>query len=113
MELQLTQGNIHDCTQAPDLLSGATCEAIIADKGYDSDAIINLIQEHGMEAIIPPKSNRASKREYNKHIYKERNLVERFFNRIKQYRGLATRYEKTSVCYLAMLHMAASRIWLL
>lgn len=71
-----------------------------------------LIESRGSLAVIPSKSNRKVAREHDKELYKERNHVERFFNRIKQYRGLATRYEKTAASYLAMLHLACVRLWL-
>jgi putative transposase len=108
----LTPGNIHDCTHAPALIEKSNAGAIIGDKGYDSDAIVMLIESRGSLAVIPSKSNRKVARVHDKELYKERNHVERFFNRIKQYRGLATRYEKTAASYLAMLHLACFRLWL-
>jgi putative transposase len=108
----LTPGNIHDCSQAPALIEKAEAGAIIGDKGYDSDQVVMLIESRGTLAVIPSKSNRRVAREHDKELYRERNHVERFFNRIKQYRGLATRYEKTAASYLAMLHLACSRLWL-
>lgn len=108
----MTPGNIHDCTQAPALIEKAEAGAIIGDKGYDSDQVVMLIESRGSLAVIPSKSNRKVAREHDKELYRERNHVERFFNRIKQYRGLATRYEKTAASYLAMLHLACSRLWL-
>jgi transposase len=108
----LTPGNIHDCTHASVLIEKACAGAIIGDKGYDSDAIVTLIESRGSLAVIPAKSNRLIRREHDKDLYKERNQVERFFNRVKQYRGLATRYEKTATSYLAMLHFACTRLWL-
>jgi transposase len=109
----VTPGNIHDCTAAPALLANANAAAIIADKGYDSDAILELIGSGGALAVIPPTRSRKVRRRYDKGLYKERNHVERFFNRIKQYRGLATRYETTATSYLAMLHLACLRLWLI
>lgn len=108
----MTPGNIHDCTHAPALIEKASAGAIIGDKGYDSNEIVMLIESRGSLAVIPSKSNRKLAREHDKELYKERNHVERFFNRIKQYRGLATRYEKTAASYLAMLHLACSRLWM-
>jgi transposase len=109
----VTPGNIHDCSKAEDLLQNISAEYIIGDKGYDSDSIVRKIEEAGASAVIPPKSNRNAIRDYDKALYKERNHVERFFNRIKQWRGLATRYEKTVESYLAMLHLACVMLWLL
>lgn len=95
------------------LLANIEAGAIIGDKGYDSDEVVLLIEAQGALAVIPPKCNRKILRDYDKDLYKERNHVERFFNRIKQYRGLATRYEKTATSYLAMVHLACTRLWLL
>lgn len=109
----MTAGNIHDCSHADALLENITAAAIIGDKGYDSDAVVAKIEESGALAVIPPKSNRKVQRDFDKELYKERNIVERFFNRLKHYRGLATRYEKTSESFLAMLHLICARMWLL
>jgi transposase len=95
------------------LLEDITAEAVIADKGYDSDAVVEKIEAAGAKAVIPPKSNRKDPRRYNKKMYKERNVVERFFARLKQWRGLATRYEKTLESYMAMVFLACARRWLL
>ena len=84
----------------------------MADKGYDSDEILEFLAIRGAQACIPPKFNRIIQREYDKHLYKERNLVERFFNRIKHFRRLATRYEKHSQNFLGMLTLVAAVIWL-
>jgi transposase len=80
---------------------------VIADKGYDSNAFIDAIKAKGAEAVIPPKKNRTDQREYDAHTYKERNLAERFFNRIKHYRRVATRYEKKAKNFLAFVRVAA------
>jgi putative transposase len=113
LEISLTAGNANDCTEAPRILATAQAKAIIGDKGYDSNELISLIEERGMQVVIPPRKHRKIQRSLDKELYKERNLIERFFNRLKQYRGLATRYEKTSVSFLAMIHVACVRIWLL
>lgn len=94
------------------LLEHITAKAILADKGYDSDAVVEKIEAAGAIAVIPSKSNRKVQRPHDKELYKERNLVERFFNRLKHWRGLATRYEKTAESYLAMVHLACARLWL-
>ena len=87
--------------------------AVIADKGYDSDPFVGAIQTTGAKAIIPPRSNRRTPREYDRERYKARNLVERFFNRLKQFRRLATRYDKLARRFNAFLHLACAYIWLL
>lgn len=86
-------------------------DTLLADKGYDTDEILDFLEQRGAAACIPPKSNRKIQREYDKYLYKERNLVERFFNKLKQFRRLATRYEKTARNFLAMLNLASIVIW--
>lgn len=102
-----------DITQAQSLLDGLHAEAVLADKGYDADALIDSIQAGGAMAVIPPKRNRVVQRSYDRHLYKDRNLVERFFNRIKQFRRIATRYEKLARNYLSFLHLVCAYIWII
>jgi transposase len=109
----LTGGQAADVTQGEALIAGTEADAVIADKGYDSDEFVAAIEASGAEAVIPPKKNRIFKREYDKHLYKERNLAERFINRIKQYRRVATRYEKTGRNFLGLVHVAAIMVLLL
>lgn len=87
--------------------------AVIADKGYDCDALVDIIEASGAEAIIPPRRNRNTQRKVDWHRYKARNLVERFFNRLKQFRRIATRYDKLARRFNAFLHLACAYIWLL
>lgn len=87
--------------------------AVIADKGYDSDTLVGIIETSGAEAIIPPRSNRNTQRKVDWHRYKARNLVERFFNRLKQFRRIATRYDKTAIGFNAFLHLVCAYVWLL
>jgi len=94
------------------LVEGIQAEYWLADKGYDTNWFIELIEQQKAVVVIPPRSNRKVQREYDKQIYKERNLVERFFNRIKNYRRIATRYEKTACSYLGMIFIASILIWL-
>ena len=112
VEIQLTPGQQADITKAADLLEGYDPEVVIADKGYDSDALVDAIEEKGAEAVIPPKRNRLEPRDYDKDLYKERNLVERFLNRLKQFRRVATRYEKTARNFLAFVQVASITILL-
>lgn len=102
-----------DVTQGAALVEGILTEAVIADKGYDSDALVATIEATGAEAIIPPRSNRKTQRKVDWHRYKARNLVERFFNRLKQFRRIATRYDKLANRFNAFLHLACAYIWLL
>lgn len=113
IRLILTAGQVADVTQAAALIEGFQTEAVIADKGYDSDAFVETIKHAGAEAIVPPRSNRKNPRTVDWHRYKARNLVERFFNRLKQFRRLATRYEKLEKRFNALLHLACAYIWLL
>jgi transposase len=103
---------VHDVTQAITLLEGIPAGAVVADKAYDADGVLAKIKESGATAVIPLKSNRKQPREFDKHQYKNRNLVERFFCRIKQFRRIATRYEKLASRYSAFIALTASFIWL-
>jgi transposase len=112
VEIRLTPGQQADVKQAETLLEGYSPEAVIADKAYDSDPLVETIETNGAEAVIPPKRNRKQPRDFDKYLYKVRNLVERFINRIKQYRRVATRYEKTARNFLAFTHVASIMILL-
>ena len=109
----MTGGQVHDCTQAIALLGERKAEAVLADKGYDSDAIVEHIEHTGATAVIPPKSNRRQPREYDKELYKKRNRIERCFSRLKQFRRFATRYDKNRICFQAFVALACSTILLL
>jgi len=109
----LTAGQVADVTQGAALVEAIPTEAVIADKGYDSDTLVSTIKATGAEAIIPPRSNRKTQRKIDWHRYKARNLVERFFNRLKQFRRIATRYDKLANRFSAFLDLACAYIWLL
>lgn len=94
------------------MLAGRDAEAVIADKGYDSDPLVRRIEAKGAQAVIPPKKNRKVPREHDEHLYKERNKVERFIHLLKQYRRVATRYEKTDPNYLGFVYVATIMILL-
>ena len=85
---------------------------MIGDKGYDSDEFVKAIETGGATAVIPPRENRIEKREYDKDLYKDRNLVERFWSRMKQFRRVATRYEKTARNFLGFVRVAAIMVLL-
>ena len=87
-------------------------DRLLGDKGYDSDDIRNDLADRGIEPVIPPRSNRKTPIEYDREAYKRRNLIERCVNRLKQFRRIATRYEKTARAYLSMLCIAAARLWI-
>jgi transposase len=84
----------------------------MADKGYDADALVARIESQNAEAIIPPRSNRKNPRSYDRHRYKARNLVERHFNQLKQFRRVSTRYEKLAAHFAAMVTCRCILIWL-
>ena len=108
----LSGGQEADITYAEPLIEGQRFGAGIGDKGYDSDHLVQTIESQGAEAVIPPKKNRKEPREYDKHLYKERNKVERFINLMKQYRRVATRYDKTDTNFLGFIYMAAIMVLL-
>jgi transposase len=112
LHLHLTAGNIHDVSEAAQLVEKAQGLNFIADKGYDANHVIEAIEKKQMTAVIPSKSNRKLKREIDGHIYKERHLVENFFCKIKRYRRVATRYEKTAANFLGFVLFASLRVWL-
>jgi len=110
---RLTGGERHDITQAEALLEGMlNVGVVVADKAFDADSLLDRIAAMKAQAIIPPRSNRKHIRSYDKHVYKSRNLVERFFARIKQFRRIATRYDKLASRFAAFVSIAAAFIWL-
>lgn len=113
LSITLTPGQVHDSQPAAEILDTLDENAIcLADKAYDSDAIRNLVQKKGGWANIPPKSNRKKSFAFSKWLYRYRNLVERFFNKLKQFRGIATRYDKRKENFLAAIKLAAVIIWM-
>lgn len=107
-----TAGQRNDIAFAHDLVDGITAAAMIADKGYDADHLIDRMIQTGAEAVIPPKRNRMIQRPYDVDLYKERNIIERFFNKLKQFRRVATRYDKLLVNFMGFVKLAAIAIWL-
>jgi len=112
LAISLTGGQVHDITQGAALLAQVEPEALLADKGYDSDSFVESLKLREIKPVIPPKSNRKVKRDCDFALYCERNLIERFFNTIKHFRGIATRYEKTARNFLAGLHLVCTLAWL-
>ncbi|MBI3778892.1 MAG: IS5 family transposase, partial [Gammaproteobacteria bacterium] len=114
----LTGGNVHDSTQAQSLLddvgalSIGQVKSVTADKAYDSAAIVAAVEALGAEPVIPSLSNRKDPRPVDWAQYKNRNIVERFFARLKQFRRIATRYDKLALRFASFLHLAAAYIWL-
>ena len=111
MRFVLTGGQEADGPQAIPLLTGIETEAVIADKGYESNGILAFIQEQAAAAVIPPKSNRKEPWDYDRALYRERNLIERAFNKLKRWRRLATRYDRKSLYFLSALHLVAAITW--
>jgi transposase len=109
----LTGGQVNEITQAPILIFGLQFEALIADKGFDSNAFRALIEGLGAEVVIPPiKAAHRKLPEYDRHAYRERHLIECLFSRLKQFRRIATRYEKLARNFLSMLNLASTYVWL-
>lgn len=111
MRILITDGTTADCTQACELIEGMNANYLLADKGYDSDAIVQKAQDQGMQVVIPPRKNRKVQREYDKQIYKFRHLVENAFLYLKSWRGIATRYAKNSKTFLAMIQIRCIALW--
>jgi len=108
----ITAGQVNDCAQADRLLEDIETAYVIADKGYDSDRVLEKIEELGASAVIPPRSNRKVQRDYDRQLYKERNLIERSFNKLKRFRRLATRYDRKALYFSSFVYLAASLFWL-
>jgi transposase len=110
--LLLTGANASDIAQAEALLADHRPEAVIADKGYDKKAFAEEVESRGAEAVIPTQKNRKEQREVDPHLYRERNVCERFWSKVKQYRRVATRYEKKAANFLAFVKVAAMMVML-
>lgn len=108
----LTEGQSSEYGQADALIEGFQAGFVLADKGYDSNAFVEKVRACGAVAVIPSRKNRIDGRDYDKTIYKERNHVERLFQKLKHYRRIATRYERLARNYMAMLSLVATIIWL-
>jgi putative transposase len=112
VRLIASPGQRNDIALAHDLIDGINADATIADKGYDADHLVDKIAEAGATVVIPPKSNRKVLRDYDAVLYKERNKIERFFNKLKQFRRVATRYDKLIANFMGFVKIAAIAIWL-
>jgi putative transposase len=112
LRLIASPGQRNDIAFAHTLIEGLVADAAIADKGYDADHLHAKIAETGAEIVIPPKQNRKVQRPYDADLYKERNLIERFFNKLKQFRRVATRYDKVLANFMGFVKLAAIAIWL-
>ena len=110
--LMLTAGQFHDLTCAEALIENADPDALIGDKAYDADPLVGHLTERQITPVIPPKANRKTKRECDFALYRERNLIERFFNKIKHFRAIATRYDKLARNSLAAVQLVSAIILL-
>jgi len=108
----VTAGQASEYGQANALIEDFHPEYVLADRGYDSDDFVEVIESKGAVAVIPSRRGRKAPRVHDADLYKERNLVERLFQKLKQYRRIATRYERKAKHYLGTLQLAASMIWL-
>ena len=113
MRFLLTPGQASDKTTAPALIAGLALEGqVVADRGYYASSLIALIEARGAEAHIPSQSNVRVRRSVDPAIYRQRNLVERFFNKLKHFRAIATRYNKLARNFMAAIALASTRLWL-
>jgi transposase len=111
--LKLTEGQAHDGRSADDMLDTVgKDQTLLADRAYDSDALRATLAARGAKANVKPMPNRVNIPKFNKQLYKKRNLVERFFNKLKHFRAIATRFEKHDANYLALVKLASARIWM-
>ena len=111
--IKLTEGQAHDGRSADNMLDGLhPGQILLADRAYDSNALRNATAAQGAWANIRPMPHRVEPPAFSRFLYRYRNLVERFFNKLKHYRAVATRYEKHAANYLALIKLASVRIWL-
>ena len=111
--LKLTEGQAHDGRSAADMLDSlGPGHILLADRAYDSNALRDTLKKQGAWANVKPMSRRLDPPAFSPFLYRYRNIVERFFSKLKHYRAIATRYEKNATNYLAAVKLAASRIWL-
>jgi transposase len=108
----LTGGETHDVTTAADLLDGHTADGVIADKAYDSNDLRDIIEEAGADAVIPSKRNRKVHIPHDEAAYRLRNRIERFFNKLKHFRRIATRYDRREIYFLSAVKLASCMIWM-
>jgi transposase len=108
----LLPGQRHDTVGVPPLIEGIAFGALLGDKAFDADWLRAELDDRGAAAVIPPKANRKARLDYDKAMYRWRHLIENYFAKLKEFRAIATRYDKTARCFLAGIHLAATLIWL-
>ncbi|WP_445083689.1 IS5 family transposase [Candidatus Neptunichlamydia sp. REUL1] len=111
VRIVVTQGTTHDSTQASFLIQDISGEHLLADKAYNSDAIILQAESQGINPVIPLRSNRKKWREFDKALYKLRHLVENAFLHLKRWRGIATRYAKNTASFIAAVQIRCIALW--
>lgn len=109
--MRLSPGQAHDLACAEPLIGGVDPQALIGDKAYDADPLIDTLKRRNITPVIPPKANRKTPRDCDFVLYCERNLVERFFNKLKHFRAIATRYDKLARNFLAAVQRAMRGSW--
>jgi transposase len=113
LALLLTPGQAHDLVAADAFLPQMAADLLIADRAFDADKrVLQPLAAVGKSAVIPPRPNRVTPRKFDRDLYKARHLIENFFCKLKQFRAIATRYDKTATHFLAAIHLAAATIWL-
>ena len=108
----LLSGQAHDLRGVPELIEGLRADYMLADRAFDADWLRKSLSEHDISPVIPPRKNRKHTAEYDKEMYKWRHLVENFFQKIKDYRAIATRYCKTDTSFTAFISLASTVLWL-
>lgn len=111
VRILVTEGTRADCKEAVHLIEGIPAEVLLTDRGYDTNTILAYTASAGMEAVIPPKKNRKEQREYDKYLYRLCHLVENCFLHLKRWRGIATRYAKTTDAFVAAVQIRCIAIW--
>ena len=111
LRFALTGGQAADAPEATPLLDGIETGSVIADKGYESNRILAHIRSKGATAVIPPKANRRNPWEYDRELYRQRNLIERAFNKLKHWRRIATGCDRRSIYFLSVLYLVSWVIW--
>ncbi|MBI4741496.1 MAG: IS5 family transposase [Betaproteobacteria bacterium] len=111
-QVTLPAGQIAGIGRAAQTIEHLPAQAVIADKGYDADRFVAMTETSGAQAVIPPRSNRITQRSFDRHLYRDRNLIEHFFARIKHFRRIATRHDKPAKSFLSFIHLACAFVWL-
>ena len=111
VRILITEGTRADCKEAVHLIKGISAQVLLADRSYDTNDILAYAVSAGMETVIPPKKNRKEQRKYDRYLYKLRHLVENCFLILKRWRGIATRYAKTSDAFIAAVQVRCIAVW--